>query len=146
MERELEMHKTEKLYRKMTDVGLLTLEPGGHVTVNKSSMMPLSIEWIDWYGRKALTIMHYGKMNGDLMRDPEVVVVVNDLTQIAEGVYFRNDYAGVEQFVFDYNDEGHRTHIRKRLKDEIEDFLDGWLDNLKDWPIEAAIKEKRASK
>lgn len=50
-------------------------------------------------GFRALSVAHYAEQNGDLMRDPEMMLEIEDA---ASGLslnpyYWRNDYLGVEQ-------------------------------------------------
>src|ERR1700688_945127 len=55
-------------------------------------------------GLFALSICHYGELNGDLMRDPEMcfeMEIENGAVKAFQPYYFRNDYAGVEQFSVD---------------------------------------------
>jgi hypothetical protein len=52
-------------------------------------------------GFPALSIAHYGEQNGDLMRDPEMcfeMEIENGSVKEFHPYYFRNDYAGFEQF------------------------------------------------
>jgi hypothetical protein len=55
-------------------------------------------------GLPALYICHYGEQNGDLMRDPEMcfeMEIENGAVKDCHPFYFRNDYAGMEQFSVD---------------------------------------------
>ena len=52
-------------------------------------------------GRPAISVAHYGEQNGDLMRDPEMCFEVSKslLGNLElQPYYWRNDYAGVEQW------------------------------------------------
>lgn len=49
----------------------------------------------------------------------------------AEPIYFRNDYAALEQWVFDYADDGRKTRVRPGLKRELKSFARTWFRNLK---------------
>jgi hypothetical protein len=52
-------------------------------------------------GLPAISIAHYGKQNGDLMRGPEMCFELAkplDSGIILDPYYWRNDYVGVEQF------------------------------------------------
>lgn len=49
----------------------------------------------------------------------------------AEPVYFRNDYAGLEQWVYDYTEDGRKTAVQPRLKSELTSFARTWFRNLR---------------
>lgn len=52
-------------------------------------------------GAVSLSVAHYGKQNGDLMRAPEMCFELTNplrLGWIMTPHYFRNDYLGVEQY------------------------------------------------
>lgn len=77
-----------------------------HVKIPNRPYMDLVIEGIGAApdGRQLVSVAHYGELNGDLMRDPEMVFAVSR-EHTTNGrykswrwlpTYFRNDYAGVE--------------------------------------------------
>lgn len=109
---------------------------GAHhaVRITSREYMPLSVEAIgrDAESRFLLSIMHWGIQEGDLMRDPEMVFAfsVHDGEPIAEPIEFRNDYLGIHQEVYVYDEHGQRTQVRPRLKRELEGFSQLWLTNL----------------
>jgi len=99
--------------------------------------MPLSVEeiGIDGEGHRLVSLSHYGEQNGDLMRDPDIVFMVQDAPYgpIAEPVSFRNDYLGLAQEVSRYYDEtgtGTRTHLDMKLKQDLREFAQIWFANL----------------
>lgn len=96
--------------------------------------MRLSVEEIgtSGEGRRLVSLCHYGEQNGDLMRDPDIVFMFHDLPDGAgaEPVSFRNDYIGVSQEVYLYDDAGNRTHVRTSLKRQLKDFSASWFRNL----------------
>jgi len=51
---------------------------------------------------------------------------------IAEPVSFRNDYMGIVQDVYRYDEAGRRTHVLSSLKQELTEFAESWFANLKD--------------
>jgi hypothetical protein len=95
-----------------------------HIRIENSPYMPLVIESIgrDEKGNHLISVCHYSEQNGDAMRDPEYVFrVVTEkrlktptLKQALNGkkseivniekwipVYYRNDFAGIEQDVIE---------------------------------------------
>ncbi|MDD5598627.1 MAG: hypothetical protein PHV82_11835, partial [Victivallaceae bacterium] len=83
---------------------------------------------IKGYG-KLYSVAHYGKLNGDAMRDPDVTFV----EKIGEyyPVSFRNDYLAVDQEVFKYDADGNVIGINFRLQHQITDFANLWMRNIK---------------
>jgi hypothetical protein len=98
--------------------------------------MPLSVEEIgvSQDGHRLLSLCLYGEQHGDLMRDCELVFMVTDLPDgvAAEPVSFRNDYLGIVQHVYRYDETGRRTHVVLSLKQELKDFAQAWLTTLRD--------------
>ncbi len=98
--------------------------------------MPLSIERIGTSaeGRSLIALAHTGIQNGDVMYDPEIVFHFHDSDdlQAAEPVSFRNDYMGLNQEVYRFNDEGKATHVDVRLKAQLKSFAQMWFRNLED--------------
>ena len=97
----------------------------GHsaVRITVSGYMPLSVEeiGIDGEGHRLVSLCHYGEQNGDLMRDPDIVFMFQDTTSgsIAEPVSFKNDYLGLDQEMYRYDDTGTRTHLDTTLKSQL---------------------------
>ncbi|MEX2206665.1 MAG: hypothetical protein WEF50_10605 [Myxococcota bacterium] len=101
------------------------------VRLTVEGYMPLSVERIgnSGDGRPLVAISQTAVQNGDLMRDPELVFEIFAL--FAEPITFRNDYVGILQDVYDYDDHGRRTHLRPRLKAELKAFARIWFRNLR---------------
>jgi hypothetical protein len=125
---------------------LLGNETAVRLTVN--GYMPLSIESIGTSaeGNRLISLCHYGEQNGDLMRDPEMVFEIHTYAapDMAEPLSFRNDYLGLVQEVYRYDDDGKKTHVHARLKQELTSFARTWFQNLKDQGFlgETAIRER----
>ncbi|MDR4470023.1 MAG: hypothetical protein MRJ68_17275 [Nitrospira sp.] len=108
----------------------------GHsaVRITVSSFMPLSVEaiGIDGEGHRLVSLCHYGEQNGDLMRDPDLVFMFQHAPSgsIAEPVSFRNDYLGLDQEVYRYDETGKRTHLDTKLKQDLKEFARIWFSNL----------------
>ena len=110
--------------------------------------MPLSIESIGTSadGNRLISLCHYGEQNGDLMRDPEMVfeLFAHGEASAAEPLSFQNDYMGLFQEVYRYDDTGKKTHVKTRLKAELKSFARTWFKNLKDQGFlsDIAIRER----
>lgn len=111
---------------------------GGHsaVRITVPGYMPLSVEeiGIDGEGHRLVSLCHYGEQNGDLMRDPDLVFMFQDTPSgpIAEPASFRNDYLGLDQEVYRYDESGKRTHLDTKLKQDLREFAQIWFANLKE--------------
>ena len=105
------------------------------VCLTVDGYMPLSVENIgtSTVGNRLVAISHTGEQNGDLMRDPEMVFEVHAWPDvlIAEPLSFRNDYMGIMQEVYRYDDAGNKTHVNSSLKQELRSFARLWFSNLK---------------
>ena len=116
------------------------------LTVN--GFMPLSVEHIGQSakGNRLIALSHTGQQNGDLMRDPEMVFEIHTYASpdMAEPLSFRNDYMGVMQEVYHYDDEGKKIHVNARLKQDLTSFARTWFQNLKNQGFlsDTAIRER----
>ena len=72
------------------------------------------------------SIAHTYVQNGDLMNDPSMEVMVDDLLQVVEALDFRNDGFGVYE---DFRDN-YGIPLVSREKRDAEDFLLTWLKNI----------------
>ena len=106
------------------------------VRITVPGYMPLSVEEIGTSGdgHRLVSLCQYGEQNGDLMRDSDLVFMVTYLPDgaAAEPVSFRNDYLGIVQDVYRYDETGRRTHVVPPLKQELKEFAESWFANLKD--------------
>lgn len=124
-----------KLYRAFaTDLNCL-LNGARAVRITVSGYLPLSVEEIGSSedGHRLVSLCHYGEQNGDLMRDPDMVFLYHNLPDgaAAEPVWYRNDYLGIVQDVYRYDDEGRRTHVVPALKQDLKEFAWAWLATLR---------------
>lgn len=125
---------TQKTYQSFAKNLLQLLGSDSAVRLTVPSFMPLSIEDIGTSGdgNRLVSLCHYGEQNGDLMCDPDIVFMFHALPDglAAEPVSFRNDYMGLCQEVYRYDDDGKRTHVVPRLKRELQAFSITWFRNL----------------
>ena len=118
------------------------------VRIRVEGYLPLSIESIGTSadGNRLISLCHYGEQNGDLMRDPEMVfeLFIHGEASAAEPLSFQNDYLGLLQEVYRYDDTGKKTHVKTRLKAELKSFARTWFQNLKDQGFlgETAVRER----
>ena len=84
----------------------LLSRPETTVKIENAPYMSLTVENIGLgpRGLPALSICHYGELNGDLMRDPEMcfeMEIENGSVKEFHPYYYRNDYVASEQFAVD---------------------------------------------
>jgi hypothetical protein len=106
------------------------------VRITVPGYMPLSVEEIgvSQDGHRLVSLCQYGEQHGDLMRDCDLVFMVTDLPEgvVAEPVSFRNDYLGIVQDVYRYDEAGRRTHVVVSLKQDLKEFAQAWLATLRE--------------
>ena len=106
------------------------------VRITVSGYMPLSVEEIgsSGDGDRLVSLCHYGEQNGDLMRDPDIVFLVHTGPDgaAAEPVSFRNDYLGIVQDVYRYDETGRRTHVVASLRQDLKEFARAWFVTLRE--------------
>ena len=137
-----------KIYRSFANRLNELLGDAEALRITSEGYMPLSIERIgkDAEGRDQIAISHTGEQNGDLMRDPEIVFALHQWPDglAAEPISFRNDYMGLMQEVYRYDENGKRTHVNTSLKAELKSFSTMWFWNLKHQGFfsPAAVRER----
>jgi len=76
--------------------------PSLYLRIENPPFMELVIEAIDEpgpLGLPAISVAHYGRQNGDAMRDPEMCFELGKVTEaFLDPFYWRNDYVGLEQW------------------------------------------------
>jgi len=125
-----------KLYQAFaTDLNHL-LNGARAVRITVPEYMPLSVEEIgvSQNGHRLVSLCQYSEQNSDLMRDCDLVFRVSNLPDgvAAEPVSYRNDYLGLSQEVYQYDEAGRRTHVVPSLKQDLKEFAQTWFTNLKD--------------
>jgi len=118
--------KASKIFRE-----LMSKQKNDHVKIDmgSDSLLPLVLERIakgipfmdDTYDEYSLA--HYGKQNGDVMRDPEQVFMVNSKEIIPYS--YRNDYVGVDKHSIRWSEMGPIVDYTAQ-KDDTE-FANEWL-------------------
>ena len=106
------------------------------VRITVPEYLPLSVEEIgvSQDGHRLVSLCQYGEQHGDLMRDCDLVFLVTNLPDgaAAEPVSFRNDYLGIAQDVYRYDEGGRRAHVLPTLQQDLTEFAESWFANLKD--------------
>ena len=121
--------KATAIFRKLTD-GLRKV--GDHRKWNNASgsFMAACVEIIGRTGLGPLvSIAHYYKQEGDMMRDPDVVFVIG-ADQHAYPISFRQDNLGIDQEAA-YVEDG-VWKVRPKMQAQICRFADQWMRNIND--------------
>jgi hypothetical protein len=102
------------------------------ILVSVPGLMPLAIERIGTgpRGGPLISVMHFYKQNGDVMRDPDLVVELVPSVGWWLPVSFRQDNLGVFQEAVKV--EGDRLITDARLVDALKSFMLHWDRNLGD--------------
>ena len=91
--------------------------------------MPVHIEIIDrTENYNHISLAHYGRQNGDAMRDPEMIIALHKESQQFVPYYYRNDYMGMEQYSVRWTNEG--ILLNRRLQADHTTFANQWLRNI----------------
>jgi hypothetical protein len=106
---------------------------GLHLHIDNPPFMALVIEATDEAGPcglPAISVCHYGEQNGDAMRDPEMLFELGSAGGAhLNPFYWRNDYAGVEQWSRFIKGENYCYHTE--LHKQHEQFAKLWDKNLR---------------
>ena len=121
---------------------------GLYLKIENPPFMALVIEATDESGPcglPAISVCHYGEQNGDAMRDPEMCFEFG----LAGGAhlnpfYYRNDYAGVEQWSRFIRETNYCYH--SQLHDEHERFAKLWDKNLREQGFAEAFAKQQPTR
>ena len=118
-----------RMIRPFLDV--VDASPEHHRKFLSGGYMPLTMESLGYtfHDCKVYSITHYGEMNGDLMRDPDMTVAVDSQAGTVEPLTWQNDYMGRYSEVYTSSADG-RELYRPRLRTELDRFLWQWLKNI----------------
>ena len=123
----------QKLYEAMSDPKYMQDEDGDYAKIaNAPNLMAVVIEKVGnltGYG-EIISVAHYGEQNGDLMADPEMTFTIVDGKYYP--ISFKNDYVGLYQEVFDYNEHGEPEAIDTKLQSDLTDFANEWMNSIQE--------------
>jgi len=123
----------QKLYEAMSNPMYRQDGDGDYAKIqNSTALMPVIVEKVGHltgYG-EVISIAHYGEQNGDLMADPEMTFTIVDGKYYP--ITFRNDYVGLYQEVFDYNEDGEPEAIDIKLQSDLTDFANEWMRSIQE--------------
>ncbi|RUS44987.1 DUF1249 domain-containing protein [Cohnella sp. AR92] len=91
--------------------------------LQSKGFMDLTIESFGYNGKLALT--HYYLLNGDLVPDPDMEILVHPEMKMAEALTYQDTFG----FKTVYLDDDRRQFYPSRKK-ELNQFLNTWLNNL----------------
>jgi uncharacterized protein YqiB (DUF1249 family) len=126
----------ESIYSRLQQIGIID-ESGkmqaDYLKFKSDGLMDLNV---DKLASDRIALAHNGIQNGDVMSDPDVEVRIYPDQKAAEALTFQNDYLGIYQEV--YPEAG---KYYPKLKRELNDFLNDWLQNIIDAQYQLAEKE-----
>ena len=119
--------------------------PSLYVRIENPPYMTLVIEAVDEsgpLGLPALSVCHYGEQNGDAMRDPEMCFELGFAGgEHLNPFYWRNDYAGIEQWSRFIREDNYCYHTQ--VHEEHERFAKLWDKNLREQGFAAAFERQQ---
>ncbi|OGV41419.1 MAG: hypothetical protein A2X46_16425 [Lentisphaerae bacterium GWF2_57_35] len=106
---------------------------GGHTKIDNAPghFMAACVEILgQTAGYELVSVAHYGEQNGDLMRDPDIVIMANE--QNAWPISYRNDYVGIDHESADFDEAGQLKGYRPRMQADITACANMLLRNIAD--------------
>ena len=106
-----------------------------HFTFSADGFMPLSIEYLgysDADGHPVYSLLQYYIQNGDLMRDPDMTISVNDAAGTVCPLTFQQDGIGPYGTMYReiFHTSGGRTTYNPRELHDLDSFLNVWTKNI----------------
>jgi len=125
----------QKIFSQLVKIGIIDETGTMKAEYMKFSSEGLMDLHVDRLPNNMLSLAHNGKLNGDVMADPDVEIAIFPQIQCAEGFTFQNDYLGIYQEV--YTDG--KPNVK--LRTDLNIFLHEWLSNIIDAKYELAETE-----
>lgn len=122
------------LSKKATQIFLSIIsqvDESGYVKIdNDETYMSLIVEKI-FIGKEyeKISFAHYGKENGDLMADPEMVFLYYPASKKIFPYYYKQDYINIVQISIIFENEKPSTYYAD-LQIDHANFADQWLTNI----------------
>ena len=120
----------------------------GHKVIDNTegAYMPLHVEILQTEERQTVnrrwihrlvSLAHYGELNGDLMKDPDMVFLWHEEPEAPERswavpVEYQNDYAAFYQQAVKYDPSLQLIGVRPKVCRDLVDFCDLWMKNIKE--------------
>ncbi|TLS77923.1 hypothetical protein FE236_02145 [Mariprofundus erugo] len=140
------MTREERIFQRIMAVftDLQQMEVGDHRKIENEPFMALSLDVLaDVPHGRIIALAHNSVMNGDLMADPDMQILVNFRPQKAAAMTFQNSYLGVYEECL-YYDEG-MLLSRPALQRDLNAFLDEWTKNIIDQGFVEAYADQEAT-
>ncbi len=119
-------------FDRMIKLGIITESDDEHRVSKSSDYMDLVVEIVhyeDWFPNQEkatlFSLTHYFEQNGDLCKDPDMIVAVCHDSNEVRALTFEMSIPPLYQVV--YPDEG---KVYPSLERELNSFLRTWLNNL----------------
>jgi len=99
-----------------------------HLKLESSGFMPLCIEHV---GPNQISFTHYYLQNGDMMKDPDVVMEIDLKNKAAFPLTYQQDGLGLYQEIYVTDETGKKIKFSPSLQKSIESFMVTWFENIK---------------
>lgn len=121
--------KQQTIFKLLTELGIVeNMRNYIYVNYKNDELMTLHVDLLNRENDKILcAIAHNGMQNGDVMRDPDMEIIIDLEKSEAFPLTYRNDYVGVFEQVYE---GGESTPQNETLKKELASFLEEWLHSL----------------
>ncbi|TLS78276.1 hypothetical protein FE236_00510 [Mariprofundus erugo] len=141
------MSREERIYSKMLKIypDLKSMQVGDHRKISNDPFMALSLDVLaDHPIGRIIALAHNSEMNGDLMADPDMQILINLDLGKASPMTYQNDWLGVYQESLSFTDDGDLS-IQPALLKDLTEFLDMWTQNLLDQGFAEASADQEAA-
>ncbi len=123
------------IFNKMVKIGIINEDGKPNfdecLKLESGAYMDLHIDFLcEKDGKYTISMAHNYIQNGDVMADPDMEISVIPEMKAAEALSYRLDGMGINQHVYQYDTDGNKL-VNRRLKGELNRFLNTWLGNIK---------------
>ena len=116
--------KSQSIYSKLIKIipDIATRRSAGKSQLHSDALMDLNLDILSRQGNIVrIALSHYYKQNGDMIADPDMEIIINTQPMTANAMTYQDSmiFQSAEQ------DGG----INQKLVNELNEFLDQWLQN-----------------
>ncbi len=116
--------KSQSIYNKLITIipDISTREEAGKSQLHSDALMDLNLDILSRQKNVVrIALSHYYKQNGDMVADPDCELIINTELKTANAMTYQDTYI--------YQTAEHDGGINQKLVNELNEFVDQWLQN-----------------
>ena len=116
--------KSQSIYNKLIKIipDIATRRSAGKSKLSSDAMMDLNLDVLSKQGNIVrIALSHYYKQNGDMVADPDCELIINTQLMTVNAMTYQDSMI--------FQSAEHDGGINQKLVNELNEFVDQWLQN-----------------